>query len=65
MCSNRYPADPGALYREYFEEISGPDELEVGSPRGARKTLYLCRCSNLLRRYPLPGEISAGDSVSP
>ena len=54
ICSDRYFYDPIERYSEYFESISPPDSLVI--TRGGRyaKTIYLFRCQNLLKRYPLP-----------
>jgi hypothetical protein len=54
ICTDRYFYDPIERYSEYFESISPPDSLVI--TRGGRyaKTIYLFRCQNLLKRYPLP-----------
>jgi hypothetical protein len=65
VCTNRYPGDPRLQYGDFFEEILGPDEVVVGSPRGVQKVIQIYRCRNLLRRYPLSVDELAEDESAP
>lgn len=54
ICTDRYSASPEQEFAAYFDSISSPETVVIERGGVPSKTLYFYRCSNLLRRYPVP-----------
>jgi hypothetical protein len=54
VCTDRDRISPQERFSAYFGHISSPDSILVERGGTLCRTIYLYRCSNLLRKFPVP-----------